>query len=47
MYALFLGQIKFYFYDAWRNVYDRIIKTSRSLETWFEQLSAVPGLCDL
>lgn len=29
--SLFLGQIKFYVHIVWRNIYDRIIRTSRPL----------------
>lgn len=47
MYSLFLGQIKFYCHYVSRNIYERISKTSRSLEIWFEQMTAVPGLFDL
>ena len=47
MYSLFLGQIKFYCHYVSRNIYERISKTSRSLEIWFERMTAVPGLFDL
>lgn len=34
MYFLLWGQIKISFYDVWRNIYGRIIKTSKFPETY-------------